>query len=318
MIMGLSVHVLSAILVGAGLFIAITSLRWPRTGRNLKRISALRRAADETLEVEAPEDDLMRLMRTRGLDVTLAQADLNVTPAGFTRTGILLILLGLAGGYLVSGGLLVALFTAAATGIMYVYWLQWRRDEKRLEYEEALADMCDRLSAGATLTSTLQGAMNHAAETAPAIVKEDFNYIASQLTQTASVKMAFGDVVKRRRSYSLALMADTLEVWALRGATISLQEVLAPLSSTIRAISMEGRRMNSELTRARWQLFIVAVAPAMFVLLLRLTTPAMDQMYASPTGQIVQIVAYSIAAAGFLLGQRTMQRVRRVMDIGQG
>ena len=311
-------HILGALIFGVGILTITVSLRWARAGKNLKRISTLRRAADETIDVEAPEDDLMRSMRTRGLDATLAQADLNVTRAGFIRSGLLLVLLGVAVGYLVSGGLLVALFVGAATAVLYVYWLQWRRDEKRLEYEEALGDMCDRLSAGATLTSTLQGAMNHAAETAPEIVREDFNYIASQLTQTASVKSAFKDVVARRRSYSLALMADTLEVWALRGATISLQEVLAPLSSTIRAVAMEGRRMNSELTRARWQLAIVAIAPAFFVLLLRLTTPAMDRIYASATGQIVQIVSYTIAAGGFLLGQRTMQRVRRVMDIERG
>lgn len=316
--MGLWTHILGALIFGVGILTITVSLRWARAGKNLKRISTLRRAADETIDVEAPEDDLMRSMRTRGLDATLAQADLNVTRAGFIRSGLLLVLLGVAVGYLVSGGLLVALFVGAATAVLYVYWLQWRRDEKRLEYEEALADMCDRLSAGATLTSTLQGAMNHAAETAPEIVREDFNYIASQLTQTASVKSAFKDVVARRRSYSLALMADTLEVWALRGATISLQEVLAPLSSTIRAVAMEGRRMNSELTRARWQLAIVAIAPAFFVLLLRLTTPAMDRIYASATGQIVQIVSYTIAAGGFLLGQRTMQRVRRVMDIERG
>lgn len=316
--MGLWTHILGALIFGVGILTITVSLRWARAGKNLKRISTLRRAADETIDVEAPEDDLMRSMRTRGLDATLAQADLNVTRAGFVRSGLLLVLLGVAVGYLVSGGLLVALFVGAATAVLYVYWLQWRRDEKRLEYEEALGDMCDRLSAGATLTSTLQGAMNHAAETAPEIVREDFNYIASQLTQTASVKSAFKDVVARRRSYSLALMADTLEVWALRGATISLQEVLAPLSSTIRAVAMEGRRMNSELTRARWQLAIVAIAPAFFVLLLRLTTPAMDRIYASATGQIVQIVSYTIAAGGFLLGQRTMQRVRRVMDIERG
>jgi Flp pilus assembly protein TadB len=316
--MGLWTHILGALIFGAGILTIAVSLRWARAGKNLKRISTLRRAADETIDVEAPEDDLMRSMRTRGLDATLAQADLNVTRAGFVRSGLLLVVLGVAVGYLVSGGLLVALFVGAATAVLYVYWLQWRRDEKRLEYEEALADMCDRLSAGATLTSTLQGAMNHAAETAPEIVREDFNYMASQLTQTASVKSAFKDVVARRRSYSLALMADTLEVWALRGATISLQEVLAPLSSTIRAVAMEGRRMNSELTRARWQLAIVAIAPSFFVLLLRLTTPAMDRIYASATGQIVQIVSYTIAAGGFLLGQRTMQQVRRVMDIERG
>ena len=144
----------------------------------------MRRTADETLDVEPMEDDFFRSVSKRGLDVTLAQADLDVTPAGCVRTGILLGLVGLAGGYLVSGGLIVAAFTTVGSVVLYVYWLQWRRDEKRLEYEEALADMCDRISAGATLTSTLQGAMNHAAETAPEIVKEDFNYIASQLTQT--------------------------------------------------------------------------------------------------------------------------------------
>ena len=313
--MGLSIHILGALIAGAGIFVAIISLRWSRAGQNLRRISELRRTADETLDVEPMEDDFFRSVSKRGLNITLAQADLDVTPAGFVRTGILLGLVGLAGGYLVSGGLIVAAFTTVGSVVLYVYWLQWRRDEKRLEYEEALADMCDRISAGATLTSTLQGAMNHAAETAPEIVKEDFNYIASQLTQTASVKTAFGDVVKRRGNYSLAIMADTLEVWSLRGATISLHDVLAPLSGTIRAIAMEGRRMNSELTRARWQLFIVAIAPAGFVLLLRLTSPAMDRIYASMTGQIVQIVAYTIAVTGFLLGQRTMRRVRRVMEV---
>jgi len=313
--MGLSLHILGALIAGAGLFVAVISLRWNRTGQNLKRITSLRRSAEETLEVESPEEDFFRSVSQRGLDITLAQADLEVTPAGFVRTGILLGLVGLALGYLVSGGMLVSVFTAVGAIVLYVYWLQWRRDERRLLYEEALADMCDRIAAGATLTSTLQGAMNHAAETAPEIVKEDFNYIASQLTQTASVKTAFIDIVKRRGSYSLALMADTLEVWSLRGATISLQEVLAPLSGTIRAVALEGRRMNSELTRARWQLIIVAIAPAGFVLLLRLTSPSMDRVYASLTGQIVQVVAYTIAAAGFLLGQRTMRRVRRVMDV---
>jgi len=313
--MGLSLHILGALIAGAGLFVAVISLRWNRTGQNLKRITSLRRSAEETMEVESPEEDFFRSVSQRGLDITLAQADLEVTPAGFVRTGILLGLVGLALGYLVSGGMLVSVFTAVGAIVLYVYWLQWRRDERRLLYEEALADMCDRIAAGATLTSTLQGAMNHAAETAPEIVKEDFNYIASQLTQTASVKTAFIDIVKRRGSYSLALMADTLEVWSLRGATISLQEVLAPLSGTIRAVALEGRRMNSELTRARWQLIIVAIAPAGFVLLLRLTSPSMDRVYASLTGQIVQVVAYTIAAAGFLLGQRTMRRVRRVMDV---
>jgi Flp pilus assembly protein TadB len=311
----MATHILAAFIAGVGIFLAVIATRWTRAGRNLRRISALRRVADETIEVGETEDNFFRAVRSRGLETAVSQADLNVTPAGFIRVGIIVALVSFALGYLVSRGLLVSLFIAAGSVVMYVYWLQWRRDDRKLEYEEALADMCDRLSAGATLTSTLQGAMNHAAETAPEIVKEDFNFIAGQLSQTASVKTAFADVVKRRKSYSLALMADTLEVWSLRGATISLHEVLAPLSNTIRAMAMEGKRMNSELTGARLTLIIVAIAPAGFVLLLRVTTPALDAIYSSPAGQVIQIMAYLIAAAGFLIGQRIMQRVRRVMDL---
>jgi Flp pilus assembly protein TadB len=311
----MATNILLAFMTGVGIFLIVISQRWGRGRQNLRRIAALRRTAKETLKPEPGEENFVKAVRASGLEVALAQADLAVTPAGFIRVGILLALVALALGYLVSGGLLVAVFLSAGSIVLYVYWLQWRRDEKKLEYEEALADMCDRISAGATLTSTLQGAMTHAAETAPEILKTDFNFIAAQLTQTGSVRTAFADIVRRRRSYSLELLASTLEVWSIRGATMRLQQVLAPLSTTIRAMATEGKRMNSELSGARMTLMIVAIAPAFFVLLLRLTTPSLDAIYASPSGQVIQIVAYAIAGAGFMIGQRILQRVRRVMEI---
>jgi Flp pilus assembly protein TadB len=311
----MATNVLLAFMTGVGIFLIVISQRWGRGRQNLRRIAALRRTTEETLKPEPGEENFVKAVRASGLEVALVQADLAVTPAGFIRVGILLALVALALGYLVSGGLLVAVFLSAGSIVLYVYWLQWRRDEKKLEYEEALADMCDRISAGATLTSTLQGAMTHAAETAPEILKTDFNFIAAQLTQTGSVRTAFADIVRRRRSYSLELLASTLEVWSIRGATMRLQQVLAPLSTTIRAMATEGKRMNSELSGARMTLMIVAIAPAFFVLLLRLTTPSLDAIYASPSGQVIQIVAYAIAGAGFMIGQRILQRVRRVMEI---
>jgi Flp pilus assembly protein TadB len=165
------------------------------------------------------------------------------------------------------------------------------------------------------LTSTLQGAMTHAADVSPEILKDDFNYIAGQLSQTASIRQAFAPILNRRRSYALELIEETLEVWALRGATISLQDVLRPLSQTIRAISSTRKRMLSELSGVRRQMMIVAIAPVFFVVILRLSTPALAAIYSSPTGELMQIIAYSISALGFLMGQRVIMNVQKILEI---
>ena len=117
--MGLSLHILGALIAGAGLFVAVISLRWTRAGQNLKRITALRQSSEETMEAEPPEEDFFRSVRQRGLDITLAQADLDVTPAGFIRTGILLGLIGLAFGLCLYGRCLcrvIRLLAAVAAG----------------------------------------------------------------------------------------------------------------------------------------------------------------------------------------------------------
>jgi Flp pilus assembly protein TadB len=270
---------------------------------------------EEELIFMDEDGQFLKTAWSRGLDAAIGQADLPVTAAGFIRFGLLLTLVGFAITFVMTGGWLVSLFVAAGSLILYIYWLHWRRDEKRLEYEEALADMCDRISAGAMLTATLQGAMTHAADVSPEILKEDFNYIAGQLSQGASIRQAIDPIIHRRKSYALELIKETLEVWALRGAAISLQDVLHPLSQTIREISATRRRMVSELSGVRRQMMIVAIAPLFFVAILRVSSPALSNVYNSALGQIMQIVAYAISAVGFLLGQRLVMNVQKFLEI---
>jgi Flp pilus assembly protein TadB len=310
-------NMLMAFIAAVGIFFIVISLRWRRSKAHLKRIDALRRMepSEEALVVTEQESEFFKTLRASGLERAVAQADLPVTAAGFVRFGILLALVAFAITYVLTAGLLVSAFVAFASIVLYIYWLHWRRDERRLEYEEALADMCDRISAGAMLTSTLQGAMTHAADVAPEIARDDFNYIAGQLTQTAAINQAFGPVIRRRRSYSLELIAETLEVWTMRGATVPLQEVLRPLSTTIRELSAERRRMLSELSGVRRQMMLVAIAPVFFVALLRLSSPALGRIYTTPTGELIQIVAYTISAVGFLVGQRFMNSVQQFLEV---
>ena len=310
-------NILLAFIAAIGVLLTVLSLRWPQGQSQLRRIDMLKHAGLEDEEQVFMQEDgqFFQTARARGLDAAIGQADLPVTAAGFIRFGLLLMLVGFSLTYVMTGGWLVSVFVTAGVLVLYIYWLHWRRDEKRLEYEEALADMCDRISAGAMLTATLQGAMTHAADVSPEIMKEDFNYIAGQLSQGASIRQAFDPIIHRRRSYALELIKETLEVWALRGAAISLQDVLHPLSKTIREISGTRRRMVSELSGVRRQMMIVAIAPLFFVALLRVSSPALSNVYNSALGQLMQVVAYTISAVGFLLGQRLVMNVQKFLEI---
>jgi Flp pilus assembly protein TadB len=175
--------------------------------------------------------------------------------------------------------------------------------------------MCDRLGVGALLYGSLKGAMNHAAEMAPEVAKDDFSFVAGQITSGASIHGAFQEVQRSRRSTSLDLLVDTIVVWSNRGATIPLQQILSPLSVTIREIASERKRMHSELSGVRNQMRIVAVAPVILVALMRSSSPALAQIYASPSGELIQIVAYMLAMVGFLLGTRALAQVSRVLEI---
>jgi Flp pilus assembly protein TadB len=308
-------NLLLAFITGIGILLIFLALGSQQKPSGFERIERLSRGYSASEAAPESDDDFVRALRKRGLAAAIAQADLPVTPAGFLRVGLAIALLATLIAFLLSGALVVSLFVGALGFVLYVQWLFQRRDARRLEYEEALADLCDRLGVGAQLYGTLKGTVTHAAEMAPEAVKEDFSYIASQITGGASLRAAFEAVQRARASYSLDLLVDTLAVWQGRGATIPLHEILDPLSTTIRETAAERKRMFAELSLARNQMRLVAIAPLIFVGLLRFSSPAMARVYSSFLGQVVQMTAYAIALLGFVLGQRALSNVARVLEI---
>jgi len=299
-----------------GIFLIVLSLAYRRRHGGFERIARLTGDAERVSRAATdPGGSPLKTFRRRGLAAAIAQADLPVTPAGFVRVGLMIALLGFMTALLLTGAIGVSILMGVIGLILYVQWLHQRRDARRLEYEEALADMCDRLGVGAQLHGSLKGAMSHAAEMAPEVAKEDFSSVASQIASGASIHRAFEEVQRARRSYSLDLLVDTLAVWSSRGSTIPLHQILNPLSVTIRETASERRRMHSELSGVRNQMRIVAVAPVALVALLRFSSPALARIYASPSGELIQMVAYLLALGGFLLGTRALANVQRAMEI---
>jgi Flp pilus assembly protein TadB len=302
--------------IGAtGIFLVTISLARKHKPSGFARIQRLISRQAEPEDAPTPGDNPLKTLRAKGLAAFLAQADLHISPTGFLRTGIAIGLATLAVAFVLTGTLVVSIFVCLISTILYLQWLYQRRDTKRLEYEEALAELCDRLGVGAQLYGSLKGALTHAAETATEIVRSDFNTIASQITSGASIMDAFAEAQRARQSYSLDLLADTLTVWSNRGATIPLHQILNPLSTTIRETASERRRMHAELSGVRTQMRLVAIAPVILVALLRFSSHALASIYASPPGMIIQTTAYLIALMGFLAGTHALSRVARVLEI---
>lgn len=302
------------VIAGVGAFLIIFSYERSSPKRDLERMEELRKSAKE---LQLPDSaSFLGAARKGGLALALARSDLNVTPAVFIRDSIMFAVIAFAIGYFISSGLLVGFFAAIAGIFIYFYVLNWRSASRKIEYEGAVGSICDRIATGAMLNQTLHGAMIHAATNAPEILKSDFEQIASQLSQGASIEAAFADVVERRKCYSLQLLANTLAIWHRRGTTLSLQEVIKPLSDSIKKRKADGKRMHAELTGARITSIVAGVSPPALVLLFRILVPDINKVYAELEGQLIQIIAYVLTAVGFMISQRRIQDVQRMMDIG--
>ncbi len=301
-----------ALCAALGIFFIVISPRiaFARKSSTIDRVSKLM----ESGEIQFSKSFVTNVRRS-GLVVALAQADLDVTPAGFYRTGMIVAVAAGAGTYVMTNGIAVAFFIGFASILMYLNWLFWRRDKKKMAYEEGLADVADAMAAGALISNNLKGAISHAAGMAPEAVRSDFLSISSSIQQGATIPEAFAEVRKKRQSYSLDMLADILYMWSLRGTTVPLSEVLGPLTKSIRKMSAARRRMESELSGKRTQMIFVAVFPFFMVFFMRSLFPGFAEVFASPFGQLIQLASYSISAGGYVLSERVLGAVRKVIDI---
>ena len=312
----MSTNLLIALLGGFGVFwlFVIPRINAQKQKSNLERVDDLM-FPDKESRYEAT-GNFLKSLRRNGLNFTLTQANLDITPAAFVRTALIIAVAAVAGGFILINNLMASLFIGFGGLFLYVNWLYTRRDKKVLEYEESLADMCDRMAAGAQLKNEWTGAVIHAAKLAPDVLKADFEYVASQANMgVKDVRVAFAPILEKRKSYSLDMMVDIIDVWQTQGSTRPLSEILSPLSNTLREMSGERRMMESRISGARLQLMITSVIPWAMVVLLRSIMPGYRELFAQPVGTMLLIVAFCISAGGYWFGEKQVSVLRNAVNL---
>jgi Flp pilus assembly protein TadB len=322
----MSSQTLTYILLSSGLaigifitFMAYANVKARQTG--VQRLRSLVESDEESGSVVPHPHMNIRTFadswQAGGLSRALKQADLPIKRSAFVRVG----LLGAAGGFALSyallGGIMTSIFAALVVFLLYVRWLFMRRDKLAVEYEEGLADAAASMAVGAQLSGgTAHGAISNAALYAPEMVAEDLELVARRLVQGDSLDKAFFPIQQRRQSPMLNILVSTLVGWERYGADRPLGEVLEPMTETIRENASTRKKVTAELTGVRTQMGILAVAPFVLAALMRFTSLDYARFYSSFWGEITMMGSFFLSFAGVVIGERMLNQVNQVMDLG--
>ena len=300
-------------------FMAFANVRARHTGS--ARLRGLREAEQEAGSV-IPRPH-MRLQGFReslmvyGLDRAIKQADLPVTKSGFIRIGMIGFLGGFAIFYAMLGGILTAIFAGLMIVLLYIRWLFMRRDRLAMEYEEALADAAASMAVGARLGGgTAQGAISNAAQYAPDWVANDLEMVSRRLVQGQDLAAAFQPIQLRRQSPMLNILVNTLVGWDRFGSERPLEEVLEPLTETIRENAATRKKAAADLTGVRTQMQVLAIAPFVLAALMRFTSVDYARFYSTFWGEMTMMGSFLLAVIGVVIGERMLNEVNQIMNLG--
>ena len=322
----MSTQTLTALLLSGGLalgvfivFLAFANVRVRQTGaQRLRQLQETEQEAGSVIpRPHMGLSDFADAWQVHGLARALKQADLPVRKTSFLRVGLLGALGGFALTYALLGGVITAIFAGLVVGLLYLRWLFARRDKLSLEYEEALADAAASMAVGAQMGGgTPQGAIANAARYAPGRIAEDLEMVSRRLVQGEDLEKAFQPVQLRRQSPMLNILVSTLVAWDRHGSERPLEQVLEPLTETIRENATTRKKAAAELTGVRTQMQILAVAPFVLAALMRFSSPAYADFYGSLWGEVTMMGSFLLAFSGVVIGERMLNEVNRIMYLG--
>jgi Flp pilus assembly protein TadB len=250
------------------------------------------------------------------LEIMLHQAGLDVSARAFLNVGLLGAIAAGGAMYAFTNAVVVALVAFFGFFLIYYWWLVQRRDTKRMQYEESIADWADLMAIAASETQILEKIFIKTAELTPAVCREDSVWVADQIQyQNIAGTEAMRQLCERRHSAMLSLLAQTILVWSQAGSTRPLSQILAPQSESLRSRARTRNEVDADLSFSRYNLAFVTVAPIGAVVLMRMSQPAAVQYYASMEGQALIIGAVAWSFFGYYLADRFLAVVRRTIQI---
>lgn len=250
-----------------------------------------------TAEPEKRESILRVLQRK------LDQADMQLTATEFLRVALLL-----GFGLGIAAYLLTEIVAAAIVGVIFgiiAYWayLEDRRETRRRQYQEALAEaveiMQESVGANNSLAVTLEIAARHCAP----VLKEDYEEIAARSRTGSDLVQALRVVADRRRDVMCDRLVEGLIAYQQNGG--ELMPILRALGDAIRGLASVRRRIATAQSRVRWEARIVCLAPFVFIVILQQTAPDLQQpFYATMWGQLsVLVVALMCGGAYYIMNR---------------
>jgi Flp pilus assembly protein TadB len=268
------------------------------------------------MRIRSGEAEKPFFFSTANLEVMLHQAELDVSARAFLNVGF--------AGAVAAGGAMFAFTSAIVVAAVaffgffaaYYWWLVRRRENKRMVYEESIADWADMMAIAASESLILEKILIKTAEMTPAVCREDSVWVADQIHfQNISGTDALKQLCDRRHSAMLSLLTQTLVVWSQAGSVRPLAQILAPQSESLRSRARIRNEAEADLSFARYNLAFVTVAPIAAVVLMRISQPLAMEYYASPEGQLLVMGAVLWSFFGYYLADRFLAVVRRTIQI---
>jgi Flp pilus assembly protein TadB len=250
------------------------------------------------------------------LQIMLHQAELDVSARAFLNVGLLGAIAAGGAMYAFTNAIVVAIVAFFGFFLIYYWWLVQRRDTKRMQYEESIADWADLMAIAASETQILEKILIKTAELTPAVCREDAVWVADQIQfQNISGTEALKQLCDRRHSAMLSLLTQTILVWSQAGSVRPLAQILAPQSESLRSRARTRNEVDADLSFSRYNLAFVTLAPIGAVILMRMSQPTAVVYYASPEGQLLIIGAVAWSFIGYYLADRFLAVVRRTIQI---
>ncbi|MCZ6477381.1 MAG: type II secretion system F family protein [Gemmatimonadetes bacterium] len=248
-----------------------------------------------------------RFPQRRDIQHLLEQADLSWSVGTFLLvTGGLGVAFGLAGMFLVPGGLIPLLLGAGGASLPYFY-LRRRRTKRIAEFEKHFPEAIDLLGRSIRAGHALNSGLEVIAEELPAPVSEEFRQVFEE--------QKFGLPLRD----SLMAMADRIPLVDLRIFVIAvliqresggnLAEILDNISYTIRERFKIQRQLKVYTAQGRLTGYLLAVLPIVMGVILYTVSPEyMSVLFEESTGRLVLGFAGVLQIVGYLV-------IRRIIDI---
>lgn len=234
----------------------------------------------------------------------LDQADFQLTASEFLRVAFLLAI-GLGIVAYVLTGIFAAAFIGAVGGIVG-YWtlLEDRRERRRREYQEALADAVDILQEAVNTKNNLNAGLAIVAKYCAQAVRSDFEEIVARIAANDDIADALRFIAKRRRDVMVDRFAEALIAYEKDGG--KLLPILQALGEAVRGLASVRRRVATAQSRIRWEARVVCLAPFVFIVILRFTAPDLQRpFYATVFGQLAMILVACMCGGAYYLMNRT-------------